>query len=65
MWFDEQKGLCWAYLALADAMTKAPLGGEAMGLNPTERAKGGAKHSLLVEGNGVPVGLFVGWGWCS
>jgi len=59
LWFDEQKGLCWAYQALDGAITKAPLGGEATGANPTDRAKQGTKRSLLVEGNGLPVGLVV------
>jgi hypothetical protein len=30
-----------------------------VGKNPTDRAKQGVKRSLLVEGNGVPVGLAV------
>ncbi len=59
LWFDEQKGLCWDYQALDGAITKAPLGGEATGINPTDRAKRGTKRSLLVEGNDVPVGLEV------
>lgn len=41
------------------AMTKAPLGQEQTGPNPTDRAKRGVKRSLLVEGYGVPIGLEV------
>ena len=41
------------------AITKAPLGGEATGPNPTDRAKSGTKRSVLVEGKGVPVGVTV------
>lgn len=41
------------------AMTKAPLGGEATGANPTDRGKKGTKRSLLTEGNGIPIGLAV------
>jgi putative transposase len=41
------------------AMTKAPLGGEKNGPNPTDRAKSGVKRSLLTEGHGIPVGLVV------
>jgi transposase len=41
------------------AMTKAPLGGEKTGKNPTDRAKSGTKRSLLTEGNGIPIGLAV------
>jgi putative transposase len=34
------------------SMTKAPLGGERTGPNPTDRAR-----SLLTEGKGVPLGI--------
>jgi putative transposase len=35
------------------------LGGKKTGKNPTDRAKKGAKRSLLVEAEGIPVGLAV------
>jgi transposase len=35
------------------------LGGKKTGPNPTDRAKGGSKRSLLTEANGIPVGLVV------
>ena len=41
------------------AMTKAPLGGEKTGKNPTDRAKSGTKRSLLTEGHGILIGLSV------
>jgi transposase len=41
------------------AMTKAPLGGEKTGKNPTDRAKSGVKRSVLTEGHGIPIGLTV------
>src|SRR5712664_1034736 len=40
-------------------ITKAPLGQEQTGPNPTDRAKRGVKRSLLVEGHGLPIGLEV------
>jgi transposase len=40
-------------------MTKAPLGGEQTGPNPTDRAKTGTKRSLLTDERGVPLGLAV------
>jgi putative transposase len=40
-------------------MTKAPLGGEQSGPNPTDRAKQGTKRSLLCDGEGMPIGLEV------
>jgi putative transposase len=57
--FDELQGIDWAWLSMDGAMTKAPLGGENTGPNPTDRAKSGVKRSLLTEGQGVPVGLAV------
>jgi putative transposase len=35
------------------------LGGEATGLNPTDRGKSGTKRSLLTDGQGVPLGVVV------
>jgi putative transposase len=35
------------------------LGGKKTGKNPTDRGKRGTKRSLLVEGQGIPVGLAV------
>ena len=57
--FDELQGIDWAWLSMDGAMTKAPLGGEATGPNPTDRAKNGVKRSVLTEGHGVPLGLAV------
>ena len=57
--YDELKGLDREWLAMDGAMTKAPLGGERTGKNPTDRGKLGTKRGLLVEANGVPVGLAV------
>jgi putative transposase len=41
------------------AMTKAPLGGEKTGKNPTDRAKSGVKRSLLTDGRGIPLAVVV------
>src|SRR6478752_3932729 len=57
--YDALKGLDWSWLAMDGAMTKAPLGGERTGKNPTDRGKIGTKRSLLTEAAGVPVGLAV------
>jgi transposase len=35
----------------------APGGGEETGPNPTDRGKTGSKHTLMVDGNGVPLAL--------
>jgi putative transposase len=41
------------------ARSRLPWRGKKTGPNPTDRAKRGTKHSLVVEGAGVPVGLAV------
>jgi putative transposase len=57
--YDEVKGIAWKWQAADGAMTKAPLGGQKTGPNPTDRSKGGTKRSLLVDERGVPLGLVV------
>src|ERR671939_97152 len=57
--FDELHGIDWNWLSMDGVMTKAPLGGETTGPNPTDRGKTGVKRSLLTEGHGVPIGLAV------
>jgi putative transposase len=57
--FDELQGIDWTWLSMDGAMAKAPLGGKTTGPNPTDRAKGGVKRSLVTEGHGVPLGLVV------
>ncbi len=45
--YDVAHGIDWDFLALGGAMTKAPLGGQHTGSNPTDRAKKGrSAHSL-------------------
>src|ERR1700710_723586 len=60
--YDELVGLDWEWLAMDGAMTKAPLGGERTGRNPTDRGKLGTKRSLLTEAAGAPVGRGGGGG---
>lgn len=57
--YDFFKGIDWNWLSMDGAMTKAPLGGEKTGKNPTDRGKIGVKRSIVTDGNGVPVGLEV------
>ena len=57
--YDELRGIQWTWQAMDGAMTKAPLGGEATGKNPTDRAKLGTKRSILTDGAGVPLGVVV------
>jgi len=57
--YDELKGIDWKWQAADGAMTKAPLGGEKTGKNPTDRGKCGTKRSLLVNTQGLPLGIVV------
>jgi len=57
--YDELKGIVWKWQAADGAITKAPLGGEKTGKNPTDRGKTGTKRSLLVNEQGLPLGLVV------
>lgn len=57
--YDEVQGIDWEWVSMDGAMTKAPLGGEKTGPNPTDRGKAGVKRSVLTEADGVPVGLVV------
>ncbi len=59
MEYDIRRGLDWEWQAMDGAMTKAPLGGEATGRNPTDRGKRGTKRSLLTEGRGIPLAVSV------
>ena len=57
--FDELKGIVWRWQAADGAMTKAPLGGDQTGKNPTDRSKTGTKRSLLVNAQGLPLSIVV------
>jgi putative transposase len=57
--YDEFKGLAWKWQAADGAMTKAPLGSEKTGKNPPDRGKVGTNRSLLVDEQGVPLGIVV------
>ena len=56
---DDRKGIDWQWQAADGAMTKAPLGGEQTGKNPTDRSKIGTKRRLLVTAQGLPLGIVV------
>lgn len=59
IFFDNLKGIEWEWQAMDGAITKAPLGQEQTGANPTDRSKSGVKRCLLVEGSGIPIGIAV------
>jgi putative transposase len=57
--YDELEGIEWEWQAVDGVMTKAPLGQDATGPNPTDRAKIGVKRSLLTDGAGIPLSVSV------
>jgi putative transposase len=57
--YDDKIGINWEWQSMDGVMTKAPLGCENTGPNPTDRAKKGTKRHLLTEGNGMPLALVV------
>jgi putative transposase len=57
--YDKAKKIRWAWQSVDGAMTKAPLGGEKTGSNPTDRSKMGTKRSLLTDQHGIPLSVVV------
>lgn len=52
-------GLDRQWQSVDGAMTKAPLGGENTGKNPTDRGKLGSKRSVQTDAAGIPIGMAV------
>lgn len=57
--YDEEKGIDWQWQSIDSSNTKAPLGGEETGRNPTDRGKSGTKRNLVFDGRGVPLALAI------
>lgn len=51
--------LDWSFQSIDGCTTKAPLGGQQTGPNPTDRGKTATKRHLLTETNGLPIRLVV------
>jgi putative transposase len=49
----------WKWQAADGMLGKARFGGDKVGKNPTDRGKMGTKKSLLVEGDGGPLGVVI------
>lgn len=56
---DELGEVQWQWQAADGRLGKARFGGKKTGPNPTDRAKPGTKQSLLVEGDGGPLGVVI------
>ena len=59
MAYDDWQGIDWKWLSMDGCMTKAPLGGEKDGQKPDRSGQARRQSSLLVDGNGIPIGLAV------
>jgi putative transposase len=59
-YYDLTLGIDWKWQALDGVITKAPLGGEATGPSPVDRAKSGTKRSVLSDGRGAPLAVVAG-----
>ncbi len=57
--YHSSAGLHMTWQSIDACITKAPLGGESTGINPTDRRKSGTKRNLLTEGNGLPISVTV------
>lgn len=54
--YDRIIGLDLNEVTVDGCIVKAPCGGEAAGRSPVDRGKQGTKRSLLVDGDGIPLG---------
>src|SRR5712692_11281219 len=59
VYYDLEVGIAWQWQALDGVITKAPLGGEATGPSPVDRAKSGTKRSVLTDRRGAPLAVVV------
>lgn len=57
--YDRMLSLDLTQLAVDGCITEAPCGGEESGRSPVDRGKHGRKRSLLVEGQGLPLGAVI------
>jgi transposase len=57
--YDKMIGLDLENLVVDGCIVKAPCGGQAAGRSPVDRGKQGTKRSLMVDGNGIPLGVVV------
>jgi putative transposase len=57
--YQRNRRIKWVWQALDSRSGAAPLGGEATGKNPTDRARKGSKIHLLVDQRGAPLSVWV------
>jgi len=57
--YDQRRGIAWRWQAIDSKSCPAPLGGEATGKSPVDRAKRGSKIHILVDERGAPLAVYV------
>ena len=57
VYYDLELGIDWQWQAMDGVIPKAPVGGEATGPSPVDRAKAGTKRSVLSDGRGAPLAV--------
>lgn len=57
--YDKMVGFDFSDVSVDGRIVKAPCGGESAGRSPVDRGKSGKKFSLMVDGNGVPLGTVI------
>ncbi|MDM4761668.1 IS5 family transposase [Galbitalea sp. SE-J8] len=62
--YDKMIGLQLGDLSVDGCIVKGPCGGEAAGRSPVDRGRQGTKRSLLVDGNGIPLGCVIAGANC-
>lgn len=58
-WYERTRRVWWRWQAADTKMLPAPLGGAKTGPNPTDRGKCGTKRHVIVDGRGVPLGIYI------
>ncbi len=57
--YARRRRIQWTWQAVDSRSCPAPLGGEATGKNPTDRAKRGSKVHILVDQRGAPLAVYI------
>ena len=57
--YARRRRVQWTWQAVDSRSCPAPLGGEATGKNPTDRAKRGSKVHILVDQRGAPLAVYI------
>lgn len=58
-YYGKKRDIKWKWQAIDSKSCAAPLGGEGVGRNPTDRSKQGSKLHLLVDKRGAPLSVVI------